>query len=352
VTRCAAVCHIALQEGSTAVLVPRGEGFWIVEPIEVCFASRKTAAVMIRLGAMDDLDRRCFVFGSAGAALAAGMGCRDPGTPEQPEVAPAVRGPADSRLVRVASVPTAVEGNVLPVLIREFEQRTSYKVELTTTVAPYDAARAGKVDLAISHYGHKHAEEFVVDGLGEWPRTIFSNQLALVGPNSDPAGLRGIEDAGEAFRRIAAGKHLYLVNELDGLRYVTEILWHLAGRPDRRVWMRSHEKDDALIEAAKSGAYVLWGLTPFLRTRKRERLALDAFALGDPLFQRLMVAIAVKPKIDGINVDGARAFQQFLLEPASQAHMRTIGYSEDEKIAVWVPAGRHNRNAVLPGTKG
>jgi len=263
-----------------------------------------------------------------------------------------MRGPANPALVRVASVPTAVEGNVLPVLIRAFEAQTAYRVELTTSAALYDAARAGKVDLAISHYGHRHAESFVVDGLGEWPRTICSNQLALVGPRADPAGVRGLDDAGEAFRRIAAGKHPYLVNELDGTRYVTEILWHLAGRPDRGGWMRSHERDDALIVAAGAGAYLLWGLTPFLRARKREAMALDAFALGDPLFQRLMVAIVVRPMVDGINVEGARAFQQFLLEPATQARMRTIEYSDDEKIAVWVPAGRHNRTAVLPGTKG
>lgn len=256
-----------------------------------------------------------------------------------------------SQLVRVASVPTAVEGNVLPILIAEFEKQTSYKIQLVTTVAPYDEARAGKADLAISHYGHRHAEEFVVAGLGEWPRTIFSNQLALIGPKADPAGVRDIDDAGEAFRTIAAGKHLYLVNELEGLRYVTEILWNLAGRPDRGGWMRDHEKDDALIEAAKSGAYVLWGLTPFLRVRKREGLALEAFALGDPLFQRMMVSIVVRPEVGSINVDGAHAFQRFLLEPASQARMRSIEYSADEKIAVWTPAGRHNRTAVLPGTK-
>ncbi|HZJ66116.1 MAG TPA: hypothetical protein VFD36_21570 [Kofleriaceae bacterium] len=299
---------------------------------------------------VNDLDRRHFVVGSAGAVLAAGaLGCRRSG-PGEPEVKPAVRGPANPKLVRVASVPTAVEGNVLPVLIREFEEHTAYQIELTANVALYDAARAGKVDLAISHYGHKHAEEFVVDGLGEWPRTIFSNRLALIGPRSDPAGLRGIDDAGEAFRRIAAGKHPYVVNELEGTRYVTEILWHLAGHPDRGAWLRSHERDDALIFAARTGAYVLWGLTPFLRTRKREGLALDAFALGDPLFQRLMVAIVVKPTIDGINVEGARAFQRFLLEPASQARMRTIEYSPEEKLAAWVPAGRHNRIAILPGT--
>src|SRR4029078_10467028 len=92
-----------------------------------------------------------------------------------PPAKPRGGGAASSAVIRVASVPTAVEGNVLPVLIRAFEERTSYRVELTTSGALYDAARAGKVDLAISHYGHRHAEDFVVDGLGEWPRTIFSN---------------------------------------------------------------------------------------------------------------------------------------------------------------------------------
>src|SRR5258708_2830779 len=145
---------------------------------------------------MDDLDRRRFLAGVAVAT--ATVGCRGSGTAGEPE---AIRPPADPKLVRVTSVPTAVEGNVLPVLIADFE--------------PYTAARAGKVDIAISHYGHKHAEDFVIDGLGEWPRTIFSNQLALVGPRADPAGIRGVEDAGEAFRRIAAGNHAYLVNELD-----------------------------------------------------------------------------------------------------------------------------------------
>ena len=39
-------------------------------------------------------------------------------------------------------------------------------------------------------------------------------------------------------------------------------------------------------------------------------------------------------------------------DPQQQAMMRSIDYSVEEKIAVWVPAGRHNRFAVLPGTKG
>ena len=296
----------------------------------------------------DDLDRRGFLVGTAVAVAA----CKasDP----TPAAALVVDKPVpiDMKVVRVTSVPTAIEGNLLPTLIAEFEKTSTYTVKLTGNVALYDDARAGKVDLAISHYGHKHAEDFVVDGLGEWPRTVFSNQLALIGPTADPAGVRGLDDAGEAFRRINAGGHPYLVNELDGMRYVTEILWNLAGKPDRTKWLRAHEKDEALVEAAKAGAYTLWGLTPFLRVRKRENLPLAPLVLGDPLFQRLLVSIVVQPKIAGVNVEGARAFQRFLLEPETQARMRSIDYSADEKIVAWVPAGRHNRFAVLPGTKG
>ena len=307
---------------------------------------------------MSDGFRSAEASSSERRAVAAVAACKG-GTPGEPEgaetseVTPVVvHPPANPKLIRVTSVPTAVEGNLLPALIAEFQAANGYEVQLTTNVQLYDDARAGKVDLAISHYGHKHAEDFVVDGLGEWPRTIFSNQLALAGPKSDPAGLRGVDDAGEAFRRIAAGGHPYLMNELEGLRYVTEILWHLAGKPDKSRWLRAHERDDALVEAAKAGAYMLWGLTPFLRVKKRERLAMAPHVLNDAIFQRLMVSIVVQPKIAGVNVEGARAFQRFLLEPETQAKMRSIDYSAEEKIVVWVPAGRHNRFAVLPGTKG
>ncbi len=69
-------------------------------------------------------------------------------------------------------------------------KQCTLKVSITTAILIdlYTQARAGKVDLAISHYGHREAEQFILDGLGEWPRTIFSNQVALVGP---PSGSRG-----------------------------------------------------------------------------------------------------------------------------------------------------------------
>ena len=299
------------------------------------------------------MDRRAFLVLSAALGGASAAGCAKPTS--KPEVtgaqaAPAAVAPADPGVVRVASVPTAVEGNLLPALIADFEQAGKYRVELTSSEDVYDLARSGKADLAVSHYGHKHAEDFVMDGFGEWPRTIFSNQMALVGPPSDPARIRGLVDAGEAFRRIAETKSLFLSNGIDGVRYLVEILWNAAGRPDRTGWFVDDglRKDAAILAASERGAYAFWGLTPFLRLDKARPLKLEPLVLGDPLLQRMLVCIIVKAsKVGGINTEGANALQAHLLSPATQARIRGVRYPGSVAVS-WIPGGRHNRTAMLP----
>ena len=61
-----------------------------------------------------------------------------------------------------------------------------------------------------------------------------------------------------------------------------------------------------------------------------------------------MVSIIVKPGgLRRVNAAGANAFQSFLLSPATQAAIRTI-HDPGKQIVRWVPAGRHNRSAMLP----
>jgi tungstate transport system substrate-binding protein len=297
---------------------------------------------------MSKIDRRHFVAGVATAAVAA-CSRSAPGEPSESADLPPPA-PDEPTVVRVASVRTAVEGNVLPTLIERFQRSSTYRIRLATGENVYELARAGKVDVAISHYGHRDAEAFVLDGLGEWPRTVFSNQMALLGPPSDPAGVRGLEDLGEAFLRIAKTRSKFVVNDIDGVRYLTEILWHAAGSPDRTGWMidARASKDAAIEHAAGLGAYVLWGLTPFLRLDELKHLALEPLVLADPMLQRMLVSIIVKPgPLRRVNAPGASAFQTFLLAPQTQAAIRTIHYP-GKTVVSWVPAGRHNRTAILP----
>jgi len=140
------------------------------------------------------------------------------------------------------------------------------------------------------------------------------------------------------------------VNHIDGVRYLTEVLWNAAGRPDRKYWLldEGRRKDDAIRYAAERGAYSLWGLTPFLRLQRETRMNLEPLVTGDPLLQRMLVSVVVKAsRTPGVNTSGAMALQTFLLSPSTQARIREVRYPGAESVQ-WVPGGRHNRTAVLP----
>jgi ABC-type tungstate transport system permease subunit len=64
--------------------------------------------------------------------------------------------------------------------------------------------------------------------------------------------------------------------------------------------------------------------------------------VGDPLLQRIMVAIVVNPDVvKGVNDMGAQAFQRFLLSPTVQSRIAAFRYPDFDQ-QVWWPAGRHN----------
>ena len=93
--------------------------------------------------------------------------------------------------VRLAVVPAPEETGLLRELLPDFERESGYRVEVDSSETPHDVARAGRADLVISHYGHNGTEAFMTQGLGLWPRAVFANQIAMIGPTSDPAQIRG-----------------------------------------------------------------------------------------------------------------------------------------------------------------
>jgi tungstate transport system substrate-binding protein len=255
------------------------------------------------------------------------------------------RQPASSHggTVRLALV--NVPDEVLKPLLPDFQEQTGLRAEIVYTGNdPFAFGREGKADLVISHYGHEGVEPFVQAGLGLWPHTVFANQMALLGPPGDPAHVRGLTDAAEAFRRIAESKSSFVVNNGAGAKYLEEILWDSAGIQKMGTWHLDLKSEGrrAAQDAASRGAYVLWGLPPYLRLKRQGPIKLTPLVVGDSIFQRIMVSIVVNPaKVAGVNADGARMFQEFLLAPATQARIRAFRYPDFDQQAWW-PAGRHN----------
>lgn len=299
------------------------------------------------------VSRRRFLLGLLGgtAGLVGLSGtlaaCSESETPDATTTAaPAT---TETSLVRLSSVVSPQDGGLYDDLLPDFEQQTGYQVELTTGEDVYGPAGDGQADIVISHYGHRGAQAFVQDDLGQWPQAVFSNQLALLGPSDDPAQVRDLDDLMEAFSRIARTRSPFIVNGADVLKYLSEILWNGVGRPEKGEWHRDQGvRDQAAVEAAvEQGGYVLWGLTPFLIFQQQHQVDLQPLVLNDPLLRRIMVAVVVDPgKVPGVNATGAKAFQQYLLDPATQARIRAFRLPGIDQ-QIWWPAGWHNAGYVL-----
>ena len=188
---------------------------------------------------------------------------------------------AQPSILRLAMV--NVPDDLLRPLLPMFRQQTGIAASIVYAGQdPYGVARRGEADVVISHYGHAGVAPFVTEGFGLWPRAVFANQMALFGPSDDPAKVRDLSSAAEAFQRIAASRSQFIVNNAPGSKYIEDIV--TGGAPRTGDWyVNSKLENRGAVEAAsRAGAYVLWGVPPFLRLKREQGLKLEPLVVRDP----------------------------------------------------------------------
>ncbi len=263
---------------------------------------------------------------------------------------PAASKPAGSKIVRLFAVQTEFDSGLLDGLIKDFETKSGYKVEHRSGKDTYaELAKAGNVDVLLSHYRHTGLGAFVTQGYGLWPEPVMANITAFLAPPGDPAHIKGLTDGIEIFRRIAAAKAPFVVNGDPNSRYLLETLWDAIGRPDKQGWYQDLgiEGLESAKRAAAEKAYTMWGVTAFVKAKQGNDLPLDLVIPSDSLMQRVMLCVVSNPqKMPHANVAGAKAFQTYLISPATQARIAAFRYAGID-VAVFVPAGRNNEDDVL-----
>ena len=179
----------------------------------------------------------------------------------------------------------------------------------------------------------------MTDGFGLWPRPVFANQQAIIGPSSDPARVANLQDAAEAFRRIAQSKSPYVVNNGSIPKYVEDVLWEAAGRPPKEAWyidLGINADNGAQQAAAQRGAYIIFGLVPFLQFQKQTGVDLRPLVVNDAVLSRTMVSVIVKAeKIPQVNTAGATALQTYLLRSSTQARIRAYRFPGLDHALWW-----------------
>src|ERR1044071_4082722 len=106
----------------------------------------------------------------------------------------------DPRVVRVLVIGGMTrEADLWPAVAQKFEEKTGYRVQLVGTGTVECIAErfaAGEADLLTMHSSDA-TTNLVADGYGADMRPWAHNDLVIMGPKTDPAGIAGMTDGVE-----------------------------------------------------------------------------------------------------------------------------------------------------------
>ncbi len=232
---------------------------------------------------------------------------------------------ADNVLVLATTTSTQDTGlldEILPVFERENKCRV--KVIAVGSGAAIRMGRDGDADVLLVH--DPAAEKAAVKaGFVVNRRYVMYNDFVLVGPASDPAGIRGSGDAVGAFRKIAAVGTVFVSRGDRSGTHTKELsLWKKAGiQPKGSAWYLEAGSGMAatLRVASEKKACCLTDRATWLSLKKKLDLAL--LLEKDSLLFNPYHVMAVSPGVHPeVNNTLAEKFISFLLSPPVR---KTIG---------------------------
>ena len=146
------------------------------------------------------------------------------------------------------------------------------------------------------------------------------NDFVIVGPRSDPAGIRGLKSAPEAFARIAAARTAFASRGDDsGTNRMELRLWKSAGLAPNKtsVWYRDlgQGMGPTLNVAAGLNAYTLTDRATWANFKNRQDL--EILAEGDPALFNPYGSILVNPaKWPHVKAAEAKTWHEWLTSKA------------------------------------
>ena len=175
--------------------------------------------------------------------------------------------------------------------------------------------RRGDADALLVH-DRIGENKFVADGYGIDRRDVMYNDFIIVGPNTDPAGIRGFKSARTALIQIAAAKAPFASRGDDsGTNRVELRLWKSAGiQPDPHSgWYRDlgQGMGPTLNIAAAMNAYMLTDRATWADFKNRR--SLEILTQGDPALFNSYGSILVNPaRWPEVKINDARIWHEWL----------------------------------------
>lgn len=259
-------------------------------------------------------------------------------------VTPAAAASNKQKNIILSTTTSTQDSGLLDVLIPIFEKKTGYFVK-TIAVGSGQAMAMGKKGEADVLLVHSPAAEkqFIAEGYGINRRLIMHNDFIIVGPPSDPAGIKGIKSAAEAFKKIAASGAIFMSRgDNSGTHAKEKAIWKVTGIVyEGQKWYQQTGlgMGQTLSVAAEKKTYTLADRGTYLALKKN--LGLDILTEGDAVLLNIYHVIEVNPaKWPKVNDSGAKAFADFMVSKQTQEIIKTFGVDKFGSPLFFPDAGK------------
>jgi len=221
-------------------------------------------------------------------------------------------------LIYMASTIGPIDSGIVEALEVAFEREAGIRVRHVGagTGAALEIARQGSVDLALVH-AKVLEEKFIAEGYGLERVPLMYNDFVIVGPPADPAGIKGMKNALEAMKTLAAKAAPFVTRgDNSGTHVAEKELWARTGIKPAGAWYqvfaRGAEGNAAtLLHTDAQGAYTVIDRASYLGARARIKLAV--LVEGDEVLLNHISLIPVNPaKCPKANLKEATAFIEWL----------------------------------------
>ena len=246
---------------------------------------------------------------------------------------------AQSTNVILSTTTSTQDSGLLDVLVPMFEKKTGLSVK-TVSVGTGQAlalAARGEADVALVH-APSLERKYVEDGKMQHRRLVMYNDFIIIGPEDDPARIKGMPRAVDALKRIAETQSRFVSRGDKSGTHLLELgLWKQAGIEPKGAWYieSGQGMGQTLGIANDRRAYTIADRGTWLAFQKR--VSLPILVEKDKPLLNIYSVMEVNPANGPrVNVSGGKAFADFMVAPETQAAIKTFGVDKFGQ-ALFVP---------------
>ena len=228
----------------------------------------------------------------------------------------------------LATTTSTQDSGLLDILVPDFQTRTGYTVQ-TVAVGSGEAMKMGQLCNADVLLVHSPAAEkdFMGNNYGSDRRLVMHNDFVIVGPSSDPAGIKGMTLSVDAFTKIAGTQSSFITRgDESGTNSKELAIWKSANITPAGDWyIESGQGMGATLQIASEKAdYTLTDRATLLA--HQGGLQLEILVEGDAPLLNIYHVIVVNPaNCPSANNAGAIAFADYVVSPEAQSLIGSFG---------------------------